>query len=282
MKILVTGASGGYGNYAINYLKEYADKNDEIIGLVRNEQKAQILKDNNIAYRIGDYDDINSLNAAFKDIDRLLFVSVPNFSLQQNVVKAIEQSNINYVAYTSIYAVNKNKLGLEENHLNTENLIKKTGIDHTFLRNNWYLEIIAPFLKAASDAGKFDYYSGDKKISWALKREYAEAGAKVILNKNENEILNLSGNPVTLRDLGQATAKAMNKNIEIDEVNKDEFGKYLNKIDISSLGTMLVNTYQDYAINGNNGEDKANSKTFENILGHPLTPLDKGISELIK
>ncbi|MEJ6400971.1 NmrA family NAD(P)-binding protein [Nicoliella lavandulae] len=282
MKVLVTGASGHYGKYAVKYLKQYAQADTEIIALVRSSDQAQALNYDNVEFRIGDYSDIDSLKTAFEGIDRLLFVSVPDFNLQKNVVSAIVESNIDYVAYTSIYAVDKDKTGLEQNHQATERLIQRTGIDHTFLRNNWYLELIAPFLKAAANAKKFEYYAGDHKVAWALRREYAEAGAKVILEKNSNEILNLTGQPVSFKQLGEFTEQATGKKIDISEVDSSEFDKYLSSLSISDIGAFLSKVYQDYSIRGNNGEEMANKDTFEAVLGHPLTPLDQAISELIK
>lgn len=72
MKIMVTGANGGYGHYAIQYLKEFAPAGTELYGLVRDDKKAQQLMKQGITPRIGDYSNVASLVEAFKGIDRLL------------------------------------------------------------------------------------------------------------------------------------------------------------------------------------------------------------------
>lgn len=151
MKIMVTGASGGYGHYAINYLQKFAPVGTEIYGLVRNQEKANRLSASGVTPRIADYGDLESLVAAFKGIDRLLFVSVPNTDLQQNVVKAIQQSKINYVAYTSLYELDHEKFGLEQNHRVAEEMISQLKVRHTFLRNKLVFRNFGPSAKSSGE-----------------------------------------------------------------------------------------------------------------------------------
>ena len=93
MTVLVTGATGGFGGYAIDALESLIPS-DEIIGLARSKEKAERLTARGVAIRIGDYSDSDSLEAAFDGIDRLLFVSgapgAPGERERQheNVVKA--------------------------------------------------------------------------------------------------------------------------------------------------------------------------------------------------
>lgn len=141
---------------------------------VTTKKKAE-LESQGFTVRVADYADVNAMVQAFDGIDRLLFVSVPVFDLQKNVVEAIRQSNIGFVAYTSLCHPEYSKFGLEINHRQTEELIRATGIPHTFLRNNWYMEIVMPLLTTAVKTGDFPYYAGDSKVSWAAKSDLAEA-----------------------------------------------------------------------------------------------------------
>ncbi|HJA46273.1 MAG TPA: NmrA family NAD(P)-binding protein [Candidatus Limosilactobacillus excrementigallinarum] len=281
MRIMVTGASGGYGHYAINYLQNFAPAGTEIYGLVRSQEKADKLSASGVMPRIADYGDLESLVAAFAGIDRLLFVSVPNTALQRNIVKAIEQSEISYVAYTSLYGLDHEKFGLEQNHRTTEKMISQLKVRHTFLRNNWYLEIAAPQLKAAVKTGKFDYLSENGMLAWALKREYAEAGARVILSDQYGEVLNLVGKPVTYPDLASAVARATGKQIKTELVSPQGLMNSLSASGLSSMDVQLSYLYQDYARKGNNGEAQADLTEFEKVLGHSLTSLPEAVKEVI-
>ena len=280
MKIMVTGAAGGYGHYAVDYVKEFAPE-AEVYGLVRNADDAAVLEAKGIHARIGDYSDKASLVRAFEGIDRLLFVSVPVHELQIPVVEAAKEAGIKFIAYTSLHDPQYAKFGLEINHNQTEQLIRESGIPHTFLRNCWYLEMAAPLAGTAIKTGRYPYYAGDAKVSWALKRELAEAGAKVITGDGYDEILELGTTPVSYKEIGEAAQTLTDKNIEIMAVTKDEFNAMMNGSGIDQVGLMLGGAYQDYAIAGNNGEAESTPDTFEKVLGHPLTPLKEALKELI-
>lgn len=74
MNILVTGATGNFGGYALKVLQDLVPE-DNLYGLARTEEKGAKLKEAGIKVRIGDYTDSASLQKAFEGIDRLLFVS---------------------------------------------------------------------------------------------------------------------------------------------------------------------------------------------------------------
>lgn len=280
MNILVTGANGGYGRYALDYLREFAPEAN-LYALVRSEEKGQFFKEKGINIRIGDYTNLDSMVKALVGIDRLLFVSIAVPGVQKNVVEAARINGVKFIAYTSLNGLEYPKLGLEINHHQTEELIKNSGIPYTFLRNNWYLELISPFIANSVETKKFWYYSGDEQISWALKREYAEVGAKVIAGGNYGSVLELAGRPCTFKELAQAAEAATDQSIDIQEVTRNDFNHNMAQTGISQLGLILATTYQDYAIAGNNGESEASPDVFEKVLGHPLTPLSEALKELL-
>jgi len=280
VNIMVTGATGGYGSYALDYLREFAPE-AKLYALVRSEEKGKTLKDKGINIRIGDYTNLDSMVDALKGIDRLLLVSLSVPGAQKNVVEAARMNGVKYIAYTSLHGLEYPKFGLEIVHRQTEERIKNSGIPYTFLRNNWYLELIAPFIADSVKAKKFWYYSGDEQLSWALKREYAEAGARVIAGGNYGPVLEFAGRPCTFKELAQAAEAATNQTIDIQEVTRNDFDRNIAQIEISQMGLMLGTTYQDYAKAGNNGESEASPAVFEKVLGHPLTPLSEALKELL-
>ena len=280
MNIMVTGAAGGYGSYALDYLKGFApDAN--IYGLVHSAAKGKALEEKGVKVRVADYADRNALVKAFDRIDRLLFVSVPMFDLQRNVVAAAKETGVKFIAYTSIADPQYSKFGLEINHRQTEQLIAESGIPYTILRDNWYLELMEDYLKAAVRNGRFPYYAGTGKIAFALKREYAEAGARVIAGGEYPKVLTLAGKPISFPELAKLTEEAAGKKLDIYETPKGKFPMEFAAGEITDLGRMLAVSYQDYAFAGNNGEENLTPGDFEKVLEHPLTPLADAIKELI-
>ncbi|AUI71183.1 SDR family oxidoreductase [Companilactobacillus alimentarius] len=280
MNVLVTGASGGYGHYALEYLQKITKK-DNLYALVRSEAKGAALKAKGINVRIGDFSDLESMKKALKGIDRLLFVSVSIPNIQKNVVDAAVFNNVKYIAYTSILDPQYSKFGLEINHSQTEQWIKDSGIAHTFLRNGWYLEIAQSLIDYAKKTKQFLYFADKGKTTFALKSEYAKIGAKVIVNGSDQEILDLARTPITYQELGLATQKALGEKLDIKKVSADEFVSKLNGAGVNQQFTMISKSYQDYTIKGNNGEDQASQSTFDELNGQPLPDLSEAIKKLL-
>lgn len=281
MNIMVTGATGEYGNYALQYLKKVMPKRN-LYALVRDPQNTTKIEQMGINVRIGDYANLDSLLSAFHGIDRLLFVSTPTPEIQKNVVIAAKVNGITYIAYTSIYRPELNKFGLELNHRQTEKWIEESGIRHTFLRNDWYLEVNQAMFDLAAQTQQFPLLAKDGILSYALKREYAEAGAKIILADNyDGPIANLAGKPYTYRQLAKATESALGQKLNIQDVTKDEFNFIMRQANVSPQFQQVTALYQEYSLDTQNGAAEANSSEFESILGHPLTSLPDAIKSLL-
>jgi NAD(P)H dehydrogenase (quinone) len=72
-KYLVTGATGALGSQVVDFLLLRVPAND-IAALVRDPKKKQPLIEKGVEIRDGDYLDSNSLEQAFKGIDKLLLI----------------------------------------------------------------------------------------------------------------------------------------------------------------------------------------------------------------
>lgn len=279
MNIMVTGANGGYGSLAIDYLQKLAP-NANIYGLVRSEAKGVALKEKGIQIRIGDYADFDSMKKALSGIDRLLFVSSPIPGIQKNVVDAAVANDVKYIAYTGIFQPEYSKFGLEINHKQTEEWIKESGIAYTILRNSWYMEVNQALFEYVKKTDKFVYFATKGQLSFALKREYAEAGARVISKGDFGSIINLANTPRSYKEMSLAAQEAVGHELDIETVESNEFISELVSAGISANWASVSAAYQEYTLKGNNGEEKADKTEFEKILGHPLTSLSDAIKEL--
>lgn len=280
MNYLVTGATGGFGNYALDFLKESVPTSD-IYALVRSEEKGAALKEAGINLRISDYADKESMKKALKGIDRLLFVSGSPGNRQEehaNVVEAAKEVGVSYIAYTSFAGADKATSPLAADHIFTEKLIEKTRIAHTFLRNNWYLENEMPIIDAALNSGKFVYAAGHGKTGWALKREYAEVAVKALLGAEFPAILELSGNPVSYEELAADLKEATGKELEV--VSSDDQG-FIDNLTANGMPQSVAEMFLSFQYDIKNDQLDVVSDDFEKALGRPLISLETGFKELL-
>lgn len=74
-KVLITGATGNYGSLTIEYLLKKGFPAKNINALVREEEKAAALKSQNVNVIIGDHDNLEALEVATENIDKVLLIS---------------------------------------------------------------------------------------------------------------------------------------------------------------------------------------------------------------
>ncbi|MFV5783365.1 NAD(P)H-binding protein [Pediococcus acidilactici] len=283
MNILVTGATGNFGGYALKVLQDLVPE-DNLYGLARTEEKGAKLKEAGIKVRIGDYTDSASLQKAFEGIDRLLFVSSTTDGDRQaqhrDVVEAAKAAGVSYIAYTSFGKATESTSPLAADHRFTEQLIEESGIAHTFLRNNWYLENEAAFLAAGAKGGKFIYAGGNGQAGWALRREYAEVAARAVSGKFDfPEILELGGQLRNYEDLGAALRGATGKDLEV--ISADEATAAKNLVENAGVPQNVAELLVSFQQIVKSGALAVQPDDFEKYLGKPLTPMVDAIKEVL-
>ncbi len=143
--ILITGSTGHLGTATIEHLLRKT-KATSIVAFARSEEKAKALRDKGVEVRIGDFDDISSLDKAMQGIKKVLLISTvdPN-RLQQHkkVVDAAKRAGVRQIAYTGVSMRDLSTsatIGLMESHFQTEDYIRGSELSFTFLRNTLYTD----------------------------------------------------------------------------------------------------------------------------------------------
>lgn len=276
----VTGATGHFGQAALKFLHQFLQPGDALIALARNLEKAQKLVPDNVPVRLGDYDDVTSLTQSLAGIDRLLFVSsqpgqkVSRADQHQNVVNAAKAAGVKFIAYTSFPQAPTNPASLAADHKATEAMLAASGIKHSFLRNNWYLENEASTLKAAANGKDFIYSAADGKAGWALEREYAEAAARVMTLTDPQPVYEFAGAPRTYADLAQAIPGVFHVKL----VSDADYAAGLQQAGLPKPVAELIAGFQTVI---RNGGLQPTTSDLTQVLGHPLTPLAEAIQEVL-
>jgi NAD(P)H dehydrogenase (quinone) len=158
-----------------------------IVALVRDEAKAAGLKALGVQVRKADYNDASTLATALKGVDRVLLVSSSEvgkrFVQHQAVIDASKAAGVKFLAYTSIAHADTSTNILAPEHKATEEYLKKAGVPHVLLRNNWYTENYADDVKYAKASGVIAAAVKTGKVASASRTDYAEAAAKVLVGE---------------------------------------------------------------------------------------------------
>lgn len=276
----ITSITGRFGQFALKELLKTIPA-DHIVGFARDIQKGQKMVPAGVTVRFGDFTQPESLTQAFQGIDRLLFISsipgqqVSRGQQHQNVVRAAKQAQVARIVYTSFPHANTATTPLAADHWATEQDITATGISHSFLRNNWYLENQLNFIKAGVAKEPLLDATDHAAVGWALEQEYAIGAAKVLQMEQPKTIYEFSGPAKTFADLAQALPNQP----QIQSVTLDQMRQSLTDSRLST-GAIESVIMSQTLIRDRQLAQTAND--LAEVLGHPLTPLAEAIEQLLK
>jgi NAD(P)H dehydrogenase (quinone) len=283
MKILVTGATGKLGSKVVDSLLKSIPASELAVS-VRNPEKAEGLRARGVEVRQGDFDRPETLDNAFKDIDRLLIISADGdnetrIRQHTDAVQAAERAGVKFIAYTSLANAIESKNLMAPPHVATEAAIIKTGIPYSFLRNNWYLENEIGSIQGALAGAPWITSAGEGKVGWALQQDYADAAAAVLVgNDHENIVYELSGPLLTQDELASALGNVLGEKIAVQHVSDEKYAEIMKGLGLPDFVIPIVVGIQESI---RNGSLEVESNDFEKVLGRPVTPINEALTQLV-
>jgi len=184
--LLVTGASGHLGQLV---LKALENSPHTVIAASRDPSKLNT----KFATRTIDFDKPETLSEAFKGVDRVLIIStdalaVPGLRLKQHTaaIEAASAAGVKHVVYTSLPNPEPgNKISFAPDHYGTEQALKASGIGHTILRNDWYIENLLGSLPHALETGQFFTAAPEGRVAYVAREDAARAAAAALSDAPE-------------------------------------------------------------------------------------------------
>jgi NAD(P)H dehydrogenase (quinone) len=229
--ILVTGATGQLGGAIVNQLLERVEAS-QIAVLARDSSKAEPLRKRGVTVRVGEYGDVASLDGAMAGVDRLLLVASnePQQRMQQheNVIDAAKRAAVELFGFASrsLKNVEASSNALMRDYVETEDLIRRSGIPSAMFRNALYLDTIPNYVGGLHvfESG-IRVPAGDGAVAYALRREMGEALANGILDhEGADRTYVVSGSKAyTFFDIAQVLTEAKGTSVQYVSVSDDEY-----------------------------------------------------------
>lgn len=284
MKYAISAVTGNFGKEAIKILMKNVHR-DEIVALARNVEKAEKQLPAGLDVRPFDYGNVEQMTESLQDVDKLLFVSsqpsmeLPRMTQHQNVVDAAKAAGVEFVVYTSFPHAETADNFLSHDHTKTEAAIKEAGLNHAFVRNNWYLENEATVLAPAAQGNPFVYAAEDGHVGWALEAEYAEGAVRVLLSKQPKEVYEFAGPRHTYAELAEALKEATGADFPVISANMADYANGLKEAGLDDATIEIVSSIQQLIKEGQLDEE---TNDLTAVISHPLTPLADAIKKVVK
>jgi NAD(P)H dehydrogenase (quinone) len=285
MGIVVTGATGHLGRLVIGDLLERGVAPDSLAAVVRSEAKAADLAARGVELRVADYDRPETLKAAFRPGDRVLFVSgnEPGRRIPQHtaVVDAAREAGVGLLAYTGVLGGPNADFELAREHQATEELILASKLPYTFLRNGWYTEVYTANLPTVLEHGAVVAAAGEGRVASAARADYAAAAAAVLTGEgHENRAYELSGDTAwSFAEYAAAVAEATGREIAYTSVSPEQ---YLGILKGAGLPDAFAEILVDVDAAISRGLLAKTPGDLARLLGRPTTPMPETVKAAVK
>ena len=190
MSIAIAGASGNLGRTTADFLLEIIDPR-ELVLVTRDPAKLESYAARGVDVRHGDFDEPETLSAAFAGVERLLLISATDIGRRvaqhTAAIDAAKAAGVRHVLYTSITnPIEANPVVVAAEHRATEEALEASGMAWTFLRNSIYAEVQAGAILGSLATGQFVHNAGDGVCAY-VAREDCAAVAAAVLHSAEHE-----------------------------------------------------------------------------------------------
>jgi NAD(P)H dehydrogenase (quinone) len=273
--LAITGASGQLGRLAIEQVRARLG-DAACVALARDPSRADGL---GVAVRHFDYDAPDTLAPALAGVRRLLLVSSSEVGRRvrqhRAVIEAARAAGVQCVVYTSLLHADRSPLDLAAEHLETEALLRASGLRHVVLRNGWYWENHTQSLPGALAAGALAGCAGSGRISWAARADYAEAAAVVLTSDREDGVLELAGDRGhRLEDLAAEVSRQAGRPVPYRDLPPAEYAALLASFGLPQALASAIAGWDAAAARDALFDD---SCTLSRLIGRPTMPVDEAV-----
>lgn len=253
IRYFITGATGQLGRLVVEKLVEKVGSSNVVAG-ARTPERADGL---GVEVRAFDYTKPEELVLALQGVDRLLLISSSEIGTRtaqhKAVIEAAKAAGVSFLVYTSVLRADGSKLGVAQEHRETEQAIRESGLRHAILRNGWYTENLTGGLANYLKAGVVSGSSGDGRISAAPRSDYAEA-AVVVLTREETpggEVLELAGDSsFSKSELAEEITRLSGQTISYVNLSNEGYKSLLEKAGLPEVYAALLASSDAATVSG--------------------------------
>lgn len=281
MNIAITAATGQLGRLVITGLRARLPA-ERLVALARTPAKATDL---GVPVREADYDRPGTLEPALAGIDTLLMISGSEVGRRvpqhRNVIDAARHAGVRHIVYTSLLHADRSTLGLAPEHVETEAMLKASGLAVTLLRNGWYTENYTASAPQALAQGALIGSAGAGQIASAARADYAAAAVAVLSSTgHEGKTYELAGDTAwTLADLAAEISRQSGRDIPYRDLPPADYTAALIAAGVPASWAQALPALDVEAAKGALFDD---GHVLSGLIGRPTTPLQDSVAAALQ
>jgi uncharacterized protein YbjT (DUF2867 family) len=271
-KVLVTGATGNTGSGLVLALRSAGV---EVRALVRDEEKAQPLKDAGAEVVVGDLDRPETLEAAVRGVDKvyLLTWNGPTQLQQvQNFVEVAKRAGKPHIVRHSMWGSEKSRIVQQGDE--AEEIVKSSGLPWTILRPTFFMQNVMMATQTIGSDGVIYWDVGDGKIGMIDVRDIIDSAKAVLTGDgHEGKSYILTGpEAISFHEVASTFSRVLGKDVN-----------YVNVPGEAALESMVSMGFPEWIARGygelmegfSEGFASSVTENVETLTGHPARSFEQ-------
>jgi NAD(P)H dehydrogenase (quinone) len=226
-KIIVSGASGQLGRLVVKHLLARGVPAGNLILVSRTPEALQEFAKLGASTRFGDFSKPESLPAAFAGGTKMLLISIgfgggPRPEAHKHAIDAAVAAGVKLIAYTSFVAISGgDHSGIGADHYATEEILKKSGVHWTFLRNSIYQDVLIGQAAKMIAEGRAVVPANEVKLGYVAREDCASAAAAVLSTPgHDDKAYDITGSElIGQREIAAAASAATGRTIAVSNAD---------------------------------------------------------------
>ena len=275
MTIAITGATGAVGGLVARALAD--DLRTELRLVVRDPSRAP---DYDTDVRACTYGDESRSIAALRGVDTLFMVSAAESAdrreQHRTFIRAAAAAGVGHIVYTSFAgAAPDATFALARDHHDAEEAVRETGMTFTFLRDNFYSDLLPYF---ADESGAIRGPAGSGRVAAVARADVADVAVAVLRSPaaHRDATYTLTGpEALTMDEIARRAGAAIGRDLRfVDETLEEAYATRRAAYDVEQWQLdAWVSTYTAIA-DGSLGEV---TDDVPRIAGHAARTVEEAL-----
>ena len=277
--ILITGVSGTVGRAVLEEVRKAGKPFKAMVRKAEDAKKAPP----GIPTVQGDFADTNSLKPALQEVDTAFVVCSPIpqlVELESNMIDACKAAGVCHIVLNSALGAGDYPKSYPSWHRKVEDKLKASGLGHTILRPNGFMQNIVTYYAPSIRAqGAFYASMGSAKTSVIDVRDVGLAAAKALIAPAEDvgKTYELNGpEAVSNDDIAARIARLTGQTVRYVDIPEEAQRKSMLDRGMPKWQVTALLELQEYYVTGKCGEV---TDVLPKLLGRPPIMLDQFLNE---